>query len=367
MIRQLRVLTGVSVFFVVIHHAIYRVIPGMSAAFLIANDSEVSISTRINTPSLQAIQLLDQVAIIGVPVFLFVSGFFGALAVPRKKTVSWTHVWGRINRLLIPYLIWSGAFIAIFILIGNKYSFSDLVQDIFLRGVLVPYYYIPMLIFFLLLSPWLLLLAQSRWKLLIIASFILLIIFPLLTYVSVFVQDDSIVNKVLELSRIWRAPRLFFWFILGMVMALHQKKGNAFIVKYRKILLILVPVTFIFYYLEVSVLAVLVERPWTSPEFSFLYPVFSLLTLLAILSFFEFRIPFAATIGVAGSMSFGIYLMHYQIQLWISDNVSTPEGLLSHPLVSLLILIVLSLAIPIALILVLDRSPAARYRRYVIG
>ena len=91
-----------------------------------------------------------------IPTFLFVSGFFIAIATGRTQpTIPWKVVLTRIKYLLVPYLIWCLVIIFLNLMQGRTNTIIEYLQLIATGGIAGPYYYVPLLIQFYLLSPFL--------------------------------------------------------------------------------------------------------------------------------------------------------------------------------------------------------------------
>ncbi len=94
-----------------------------------------------------------------VPIFLFISGsFFAYVAQGNPPVISRKIVQNNVIHLLWPYLIWSGAFY-ILLFVGYAQTFSPFG---YLKNLLVgyPYHFIPLIMFYFVVSPILLKVAQ---------------------------------------------------------------------------------------------------------------------------------------------------------------------------------------------------------------
>jgi peptidoglycan/LPS O-acetylase OafA/YrhL len=82
----------------------------------------------------------------------------------------------------------------------------------------------------------------------------------------------------------------------------------------------------------------------------------------------NFRFPFSTLVGKIGGMSFCIYLLHYPIQLILDGFfINYAPVPLKHPFSVTFGLSLAGLFIPIALYLLINRSPLHRYSRYIVG
>ena len=89
--RQYGALSGVAIFLIVLNHAIHF---GLQ-------------TSPVGPPWLGALIALQALGAFAVPVFLFVSGAFLAYA---AKEFSVTFIRSSLERILWPYVIWSGIF-----------------------------------------------------------------------------------------------------------------------------------------------------------------------------------------------------------------------------------------------------------------
>ncbi len=109
--------------------------------------------------------------------FFFISGYFvGILAKGDGSSVTWSMVFSRIRLLLVPFFLWT---IVRYILLRQ---FPRSIDDI-----LSPYHWIPLLIQFYLISPFIVRLARRNWKLLLLLALLIGLIFgSFLSYLAGF-------------------------------------------------------------------------------------------------------------------------------------------------------------------------------------
>jgi fucose 4-O-acetylase-like acetyltransferase len=109
--------------------------------------------------------LLKLIGWYAVPVFLFISGsFFAYAAKGDPPAVSWKVVQNNVIHLTIPYLIWSIAYyVLIFIGYGQSFSVAGYAKNLLVG---FPYHFIPLILFYFLISPLLLLFSKrAGWLL----------------------------------------------------------------------------------------------------------------------------------------------------------------------------------------------------------
>ena len=196
MVRRLLLLNGLAILGVVLNHTVGW---GFIALIWWADRYRA-----VAAPNFDAVGSFDYwllrtgegIAAFAVPAFLFVSGYFAAFALsravraPEKNTVRspaalgltaqtasnagvWSIVGSRIKMLVIPYLLWSAFYLALDAALGSVYAPISYARRIAFGGAAAGFYYVPLLIQYYLLAPFMVLLAQRRWKWLLIAALIL--------------------------------------------------------------------------------------------------------------------------------------------------------------------------------------------------
>jgi len=98
--------------------------------------------------------VLQQIGLITVPIFLFLSGAFFAFGVQNRPLKgSFRMVWQNILGALWPYLIWSIFFnLMVSVLLGEHFTPAQLAKNILVG---YPYNFVPILLFFYALAPFL--------------------------------------------------------------------------------------------------------------------------------------------------------------------------------------------------------------------
>ena len=116
------------------------------------------------------LSLLKQLTVFAVPVFLFVSGFFISYASRgRKSGLGWKTARVRIVGLLLPFIIWSRSYSSS-MRRGMRYSPGEYLHRLVFGNATPAYWYIPVICQLYLLSPLLVPIAKTRWRLLLSIS-----------------------------------------------------------------------------------------------------------------------------------------------------------------------------------------------------
>jgi fucose 4-O-acetylase-like acetyltransferase len=163
MVRRLLYPNGLAILFVVLFHTTSW---GMTAMFAwTPRYLPVSEPVFDQTGSLPYywVRFVEQVVVVAVPALLFVSGYFVAFTTGQRDNLAWSQIWGRIKKLLIPYTIWSLLiWFSWFILLRDVYSPSTYAIDFLTGNTTITYYYVPLLIQFFVLSPFIIRFAKKK-------------------------------------------------------------------------------------------------------------------------------------------------------------------------------------------------------------
>nr|NIT61515.1 acyltransferase [Fodinibius sp.]NIV16108.1 acyltransferase family protein [Fodinibius sp.]NIY30095.1 acyltransferase family protein [Fodinibius sp.] len=140
--RQFVALSGIAMMLIVINHSIQ-----MGLEYTQASGVELPPPWALTT--LEIIQALGNFA---VPIFLFISGAFIAYAARGEPPrLSWKFIRSGLIHILLPFLIWSLVFyVILFTNRGTLYTPFE-----YIRNLLVgyPFHFVPLLVFFYLISP----------------------------------------------------------------------------------------------------------------------------------------------------------------------------------------------------------------------
>jgi hypothetical protein len=291
-------------------------------------------------------------------VFFFISGYFvGITAKGNQSAVGWNMVFARIKMLLAPFVLWT---VIRYILLRQLPKSID--------DILTPYHWIPLLIQFYLISPFIILLAKRNWKVLLVAIALLSWSFSLLGYAAEF---GSIPAKQVQASLpnwiiLWNLP---FWFPFGVVTGLHLIEFKPWLLRYKWHLLIAAVLMTVLVLVEYEVVDRLSGPEWLGPGFGgFTKLPYSLFVILTFLAFDKSQMPYINQISQIGTKSLGIYLgnipsvyvtavLMYRLTPW----------LLGYQLIYLMILILVGLGVPLLLMEGVRRSPVRHRYRLLFG
>lgn len=361
MIRRLLLLNGLATLAIPIHHATGY---GFSAMFEWTDRYQqvvVPNYDQVGTLAYYIIILIQQLDYFALPAFMFVSGFFAAFAAagPEPK-LKWSIVKSRVINLLLPFTIWT---IIFFVLFTRRLPNS-------LDEILDRYYYIPLLMQFYLLAPFIVPLAKKRPKLVLAAA----VFFELGRFSVRYLQGLNVVfpgqDVIIFLTPRWLFPMLFFWFALGLVAGFHREPLTEWLARVKWGLLASVIGLGALTMVEYAAFARATGQEWLGAYFGgFSRQAYALVFILCFLAFDNVKIPFSAQLSELGGKSLGVYLAHNRIMYVVAVLMyqQTPS-LLGNQFLYQTILIVVGLAGSLLLMEAIKKSPPTRpIYRYVFG
>jgi surface polysaccharide O-acyltransferase-like enzyme len=360
MMKKLLILNGLAILVIPIHHAAAY---GLQAMFF-WTDRYLPVTTpnfdQLGTFHYQVTMVIRQLDAFAVPAFLFISGFFIAfLARSDKSSITWKTMLPRIKILIFPFLIWT---VIRYILLRRPPSGID--------EALNPYHFIPLLIQFYILSPFLVPIAKKRPALLLIGAAIIHLSVQGLRYFDGLGINFPGLEILLQLTPRWivigQQP---FWFPFGLVVGLNFTKFQEWLARTNRWFLV-GTVTFGFLaVLEYQVVDYLNGGVWLNPAFGGFTRTFYILAfILWFLALDENSIPFTNILSKLSARSLGIYLANiptvyvtavlmYRFTPWVLGN----------QLLYQLILFSAGLGGPLLLMEVIRRSPMRKGYRHLFG
>ena len=364
-------LNGLATVFAVILHSVYWVLTAMIWwTDRYQPEAVVPNFDRVGGPGYYVLFLIEPLVAMGVPAFLFISGYFVATTTGEQgRTLTWKIVVARIVNLVPPYLIWSTAAVSLQIIDGQRYSVLSLLWKLLNGGVTAPYYYVPVLIQFYLLSPFITQLARRHWKWVLAVTGLIQLVQVLLH--NFFLVDPDVFGSTATWVRIiinWHLIGLAFWFALGMVVGFHVSKFKQHLALLKRPLVIALPLLLTLALIEGEALRQLSGRYWISGTANLFSGLFALTALLSFFAFDNTPIPYTARLSQIGAKSYGIYLIHVLVLEVTARMVyHVVPGLLAYQILFQPLLIVAGLGIPLVIMEIVKRSPIRRYYAYMFG
>jgi len=321
---------------------------------------------QLGTAAYYSLAAIQDLTLFCVPAFLFASGFFVAYAARGEGGITWKMVRARISRLLWPYLIWSTVMFVDQALQGNVYSPVEYVRRILTGGALPPYFFVPVLCQFYLLSRLIVRLAKERPRLLLgTTATVQLLSISLLMYLQLNVKDlsDSVFQKVGWLS-IWFA----FYFPFGVVAGLRWSSVHALMVRFKWVWVVMTIVLGIVSVFEDSWLRQVTQTPpsWQATTFS--SNIYAMAFLFAFLSLSGSQGRSSQALSWLGARSYGIYLVHFPLLSLIARFIRRViPALLSQQSLLVFVLAVAVVGIVTMAMEAIVRSPVRNAHRYLFG
>ena len=370
MIRRMLYLNGLSITAVVLFHAVGMDFVAMFAWSHRYLPPGVPASSQIGGFPYYVLRLMEQLIIFCIPAFLFVSGFFIAIATGRsRETIAWSVVWARLKNLLIPYLLWTFIILAMQVILeGHNLSVRRLFLDVFTGTTNEVMYFVPLLVQFYLLSPLLVWMAKKNWKLLLVLALIIQFGVQFLAYPMFLGLDFPWATILLNLTPKWFFPTRILWFTLGIIIGFYLEQFKTFLSRYRWVFLLIALVAIPLGVIEWEWFFRLSGQEWLAVRETNLDNIFSLAVILSFLAFADARLPLEKTIERLGGKSYGIYLTHAIFITYTAKLIyHLSPRLLGYQLVLLPIFLLVGFAGPLALMAVFERTSLRRYYKYVFG
>lgn len=369
MARRLLYLNGIAILNVILYHSTAW---GFIAMFW-WTDRYREVSTpnfdQMGSAAYYGLRLIEQYVIYSIPAFLFISGFFVAVATGRnRETVGWDFIFTRVKNLLIPYILWSMILLGFDWINGRSFGFWEFLRILLTGQATDAFYFIPMLTQLYLLSPVIIPLVKknSVWMLLLVGVFQLFI--GLLRYIAILDLEVPVLALFSILNRSFLFTGNIFWFTFGIVFGFHQQEMRQIFFRFRWLLL---GGSIIFYLLglfEWEYLLRLSGKPWLGPRETLIDLFYAACFLALFIAMDHVKLPFQKTISQIGARSYGIYLSHSLALIFVARlTYHFAPQILGIQWLFQPFLWVVGLSGPLILITIVDRSPLRKYYALVFG
>jgi fucose 4-O-acetylase-like acetyltransferase len=370
MIRKLLALNGLAIAAVVCNHAALWV----NIAMFWWTDSYRPVAVpnydQVGSFAYYFVGAARKLTLFCIPAFLLVSGFFVAYtAQASQASLTWKAVRGRIVSLLVPYAIWSVMIFARDYLQGVRYNPLEYLWQLLLGET---YFYIPLLCQLYLFSPFLVRIARTRGRLLLLFSGLVQLgvigLFYCKAYGAFVGMETPIVDRAIALLPSSSFVRWIVFFVFGILSGLHLPQLKRGLARFKWGLLVATVLFALLAVVEAEVVFRLTKLDWwrSSPFTlpSCLYTVSFVLCFLA----FSQTIELPRHLDNIGRSSLGIYFTQYFFLEFIARAVhKSLPWLLAYQVAFLLILVILTVEGPLLLMGVVAKSPVRKYHRYVFG
>ena len=313
--------------------------------------------------------LTDQIGKFAIVAFLFIAGYFSAYATSGgKKDLSWKVVQARLLGLWWPWLIW-----AVFITLAQTFQGRAISLEELLRNLFIQYYFIPLLMFYYLLAPFVARRARTNARNLLITAAVIQIAGIGLFYLRVYWAGfPSGLASWVDIGPL-QYLRFAFSFPLGMVAGMFPKQTKEALERFKPTLPWLLALTFLISALESGwTYHIAAENPALWPiggdQTRISAAVFSLVFVICFIVFERIEVPLNNQITKLGTRSYGLYLSHYVIlgilgklfERFLPPILS--PGWLVFPL-----LFLLTTVLAATMMEIVARSPAKPLYKYIFG
>ena len=369
MVRRLLYINGLAIIAVVMFHAAGMGFVAMFFWYQRYAGGMITPGMWVGTPAYFGLRFIEQVIVFAIPAFLFVSGYSIAIATGKnQQTVSWKLIFSRMRYLVIPYLIWTTVVLLLNILEMKTISLPVILLAFLIGNSNEVLYFVPLLLQFYLISPFLVRWARQNWKILLLVTAVLQILVQLSSYPEFLGLNSPFFDMLSRLTPKWFFLSRIFWFPLGIVCGFHPVELRQRFTPFRLALLVVTVLLIPIGIAEWELYYQLSGQEWLSHRETLLDSLFTITLLLSVLTLEEKSLLWLNPIGRLGSKSYGIYLTHaIFIQYTARLIYHFAPGLLGYPLLLQSLLIAVGFGIPLALMALVDHSPFRRYYSYLYG
>lgn len=301
--------------------------------------------------------ILERLGIFAVPTFLFITGSFFAYAAKGSDRVPLKLIQSGLKNIVWPYLFWSLLFyILIFFLRDWRFDLPG-----YLKNLLVgfPYHFVPLIVFYYLISPLIFALVRrfGLWVVLVIGVYQI--------FLSNIVYPGSLGFNYPQWTQVLAPPVLAKTFAdwglfipLGILYSLRAVELRP---KIEKGYALWVALAAGFYLL--AVLTYLGVVPFHTA------PLFASLAFIGVaICLPRDKIPFARALEKIGARAYPIYLSNLiVINLLLAIVAGISPWAAAQPLLFTPLYFILALLVPLGILNWMEKSPGLRKARVVFG
>lgn len=368
--KRLYLLNGLAILGVVVNHAAgwgqiamiqwaHRYLPVTSPDF-----------SQVGSWAYYVLLIARQWSLFSVAAFLFTAGCFVAYADRGSQSkVGWKMVRTRIIGFLIPYLIWTAViFIEQYITDNVAYSPLKYLWLVLTTGADGPYYYVPLICYLYLLSPFLTRLARKHPIWLLGISGVLQLGAQALHYLLLIFPANSVIHFLYKVTPDWSLPHWSLFFCVGLVLGYRMDWFKNWLAKSWRWFLagvlvfgVLVVVGPEWIYRATGTDMRFVPLPYSAMLYAFAM-IFLILSR-------EVEKPWLQKpLSYLGGRTYGVYLIHFKAMEFAARIIyHVAPALLALQVPLMVFLIAWGLAVPLLFMSLVARTPARRYYRYLFG
>jgi peptidoglycan/LPS O-acetylase OafA/YrhL len=347
--RQFGALSGLAILLIVLNHSI---------------EWALHAPVQYGYPPLDGWQYyvlttLKELGIFAVPTFLFISGSFVAYAAQGEPPkLSRKFVFSSLRHIVFPYVIWSIVFyVFIFFMLDSRYTLTG-----YLKNLLVgyPYHFVPLLVFYYIISPLLVRFGKSKM------SFLMLGLIGLYQLALINLLHPGILGFIFPKSASFLAVKVLrttlaewaIYFPLGLVYGLQARKWMPFLQKSK----------WVFTGLTLLLFGIGLLDAFSIIRFPLAFTLcpFTLVMLLPIIK--RDSIPWVRSFERVGKRTYGIYLTHLPfLNLLLFALASWLPGLFPYAVLTTILFFIIGFGIPLFMMESVAKSPAKKVYRYIFG
>lgn len=267
------------------------------------------------------LRVFDALAIIAVPLLLFVSGFAVTKMIADLPTLksNYRTALTRARNILIPYLVWSFLWLIYRMLTGETFTAQEIGMLLLLGRAANEYYFIPILIQLYLLAPLLVGLTRRKpWIILGLAVVLNLVArLPFYLYQLTDLPRTAGLNVLMD----WHLPTYLLWYVCGLIFGIKTQTIYAWIQSRRRIILAAALVAWLAVVVEIIWLGGQVGKAWIYGNGALTSQILSILVIVMMLGLDYTKLPYQDHIRRFSSQSLGIYLVHSIILVIVGKAV----------------------------------------------
>jgi peptidoglycan/LPS O-acetylase OafA/YrhL len=299
--------------------------------------------------------ILITLGVFAVPTFLFVSGSFFAYAAQPK--LPYNVIWTNLKRLFFPYFLWSVIF---YILIDVGQGITFTIWG-YLKNLIVgyPFWFVPLLAFYYIISP-ILVIGCKRFRWLVIAAI------GLYQLVLINVLNPGVLGGWFpEWARFLAPPvlknSLALWgiyFPLGLIYGLDARSIKPLTEKFKWWLVALT--LFLFVCIIMNIKSI-----FSFPLAIYICPIPFVILMTTIK---RNSIPFVRTFEKLGKRSFGLYLASWAVIYFAILCIrALVPWLFNYQILFYSFLMILGFLVPLGLMNILEQFPIQFIYHYVFN
>jgi len=310
--------------------------------------------------------VFDQVGKFAIPAFMAIAGYFIAYATSGgKRDLRWSVICARLEGLFWPWLIWSAI-----LTVGQSFQERSISAAELWGNLAIQYYFIPLLIVYYLLAPFMVKLARTNTRVLLIGAAVVQLLAVALFYARAYHPGfPGVLKSWVDLGPL-QYLRFAFYFPLGIVCGMFPRLVKDSLARFRSALPWLTLLLFVCSIGEAAMAYNLGGEMWPigGDQTKLSSALFSLGLVLCFVAFGRLSVPAGRVVNNLGTHSYGLYLCHYPVLgiLAKAAELAAP-WLVSLGWLYLPLLFGLTVGFSMLLMESLARLPTKRFYRYLFG